>query len=262
MNSSRPFDGRVTLITGANGGIGKEFVREFSARGSNVVIHHFDTAELEETEDIARMNGVDSLSVQADIRDPDQVEAMMEKIRRRYGRLDHCIANAAFQTAKPFLKNTREDIQRTCRTNLEGTMYCAQEALRLMLENRTAQQTLVFLGSINSRMPQPVLAAYASTKGAIESLMTTLAIEFGPEGIVVTGISPGPVPVPRTREITPDYEKQWASVTPIRQLAQARQIANQAADLCTDKGIPHHGQMLKMDGGLSVKRITPNVKPG
>ena len=139
MQNSKPFEGRVTLITGANGGIGTELVRAFSACGSNVVIHHLTTDGLDDVKAIARGNHVNYLSTKADIREPKEVATMMDAIHERFGRLDNFIGNAAHQVAKPFLDMSNEEIHAICRTNLEGTMFCSRDALKLMLSNQTSR---------------------------------------------------------------------------------------------------------------------------
>jgi NAD(P)-dependent dehydrogenase (short-subunit alcohol dehydrogenase family) len=175
---------RVVLITGAAGGIGNATARVFSAAGWHVV--GVDKRK------VRNLKGVHHF-IQGDISDPDVPENIITEVKKKEGRLNALINNAALQICKPFMELTPADWDLTMASNLRSVFLAIQYAYPLLKKSKGA---IVNMSSVHAVATSVGIAAYAASKGAILALTRSLALEFGKDGVRVNAILPGAVDTP------------------------------------------------------------------
>jgi NAD(P)-dependent dehydrogenase (short-subunit alcohol dehydrogenase family) len=168
--------GSVALVTGASGGIGRAIVAALRAAGATVVTSDRPGCDAE---------------CQADVRDFEQVQRVVDTTRERHGRLDLVVANAGMAVAGTAETVTDDDWQRTIDVNLWGTVHTARAAYPVMVEQGRGH--LVLVASLAGLVPLPLLVPYATAKHAVVGLGTSLALEGKRHGVRTTVVCPGPV---------------------------------------------------------------------
>ena len=240
---------RTALVTGAGSGIGRGIALALAAAGHRVAVNYLDAPEgAEQTVESIRAGGGDAFAVQADVRKPAEVAAMIAAIVERSGSLDVLVNNAGVQTWTPLLDVTEAEWDLVVDTNLKGCFVCTQAAARQMKTQRRG--AIVNIGSGCNKIPFPKLVAYTASKGGIEMLTKVAAVELGPLGIRVTCVAPGAIEVERTKLEVADYAATFARLAPLGRVGAPTDIADAVVFLVGDAASFVTGQTLWVDGGL------------
>jgi len=178
-------DNRSVLITGANGGIGRAAVLEFSQRGWDVIGVDRDPLGF----DFPKKG----LFLQADISQPDNVDEIFNQVAEAYKKLDALVNNAAIQVAKPLIETTLEEWDALMDINLRAVFYSVQQAYPLL---KVAKGAIVNVSSVHAVATSADIASYAASKGALLALTRAMAIEFAKDEVRVNAILPGAVDTP------------------------------------------------------------------
>jgi len=178
-------DNRSVLITGANGGIGRAAVLEFSQRGWDVIGVDRDPLGF----DFPKKG----LFLQADISQPDNVDEIFSQVAEAYKKLDALVNNAAIQVAKPLIETTLEEWDALMDINLRAVFYSVQQAYPLL---KVAKGAIVNVSSVHAVATSADIASYAASKGALLALTRAMAIEFAKDEVRVNAILPGAVDTP------------------------------------------------------------------
>jgi 3-oxoacyl-[acyl-carrier protein] reductase len=178
------------LITGGSGRIGRALCAEFGRAGWNVGVHYRTAqAEAERTAALVLERGGQACCLQADIRDANEVQAMVEACRSRWGRLDLLICNAGTAGGGLLIKTSQEEWQRVVATNLTGTYHCLQAAGRVMVEQQGGAMLVVAsYAALHGTVGQ---AAYAAAKAGLLGLVKSAAREWGHADIPINAVCPG-----------------------------------------------------------------------
>ncbi len=257
--------GKVALVTGGSSGIGQAIAIRLGEEGVDVAINYVGPAEGAEATKEAIEHGVaicmkqmaasgtHPILVEADVSQEDQVAAMVARTVDTYGRLDFLINNAGIQIAEDTERLSVADFDKVLAVNLRGAFLCAQQAVRHFLDSGRGG-AIVNVSSVHQVIPKPRFLGYSVSKGGMQNLTHTLALEYAARGIRVNGIGPGATVTPINRSWIDDPVKRQAveSHIPMRRAGDAEEMAAAAAFLCSDEAGYITGQTLFVDGGLTL----------
>jgi glucose 1-dehydrogenase len=252
--------GKNVLITGASSGIGKAIAIRFAQEGANVAINYHsgaDRAEAvrKEIQTVAagvRASGKD-LTVQADVSDEAQVKRMFSQVIEKLGSLDILINNSGIQKPVPSHELEMADFDRIIGVNLRGAFICAREAIRHFL-SRGGQGVIVNNSSVHEIIPKPKYVPYSISKGGLENLTRSLALEYADRGIRVNSVGPGAIvtPINDAWINDPKARAEVESHIPMGRPGSAEEIAGVFAFLASDEASYITGQTLFACGGLTL----------
>jgi NAD(P)-dependent dehydrogenase (short-subunit alcohol dehydrogenase family) len=243
-----PLQGHSALVTGADRGIGRVIAIALGRAGANVAVNcQSTTDQADAVASEIRALGVDACAVAADIRIRVEVEAMMQRVVDRFGRLDVLVNNAGVQTWKPLLEVTEDEWDLVIDTNLKGCFLCTQTAARHM---KSSGGAIVNIGSGSNKVPFPRLVAYTASKGGIEMLTKVAAVELAEHRIRVNCVAPGAIEIERTRLERPNYGAVMAAATPLGRVGTPEDVADAVVFLAGPAAGFITGQTLNVDGGL------------
>ena len=260
MGTDMALKGKIALITGGSRGIGRAITLKLASEGADVIINYFrkkSTAELTAQE--ARAKDVTAHIIKANVEEPEKIDRMFDEIEAKFGRLDILINNAASGVARAALDLDSRGWDWTMNINARAFLLCAQRAAKLMKNGGK----MVSISSLGSRLVMPIYTAVGVSKAALEALTRYLAIELAPKGICVNGIAAAAVETEALKLYTADRELpplSWQT-TPAGRMVQPEDIANVVAFLCSDQSAMIRGQIIVIDGGVSLAPIgLPSTK--
>ena len=242
------FKDRVALVTGAGRGIGAATAQLFAREGAKVAVSDLDEGPAKEV-----AGPIGGLAIACDVTDRAQVESMVQRTVKEFGRLDVLVTCAGIIRDNLLFKMADEDWDAVIDTHLKGTFLCAQAAQKHMVEDKYGK--MVFLSS-TSALGNRGQANYSAAKAGLQGMARTLAIELGPFNVNVNTVAPGFVETRMTRATAErmgvDYETfklGAASQIPLRRVGQPQDIANVIAFLCSDESSFVSGQNIYVRGG-------------
>lgn len=243
--------GKVALITGGSRGIGRAITLKLATEGADVIINYFrrrSTAELTAQE--ARDKGVTAHIIKANVGDAERIDSMFDEIEVKFGRLDILINNAASGVARSALELDSKGWDWTMDINAKAFLLCAQRATRLMKNGGK----MVSISSLGSKLVMPIYTAVGVSKAALEALTRYLAIELAGRGICVNGVSAAAVETEALKLYTadPNLPQPLWRTTPAGKMVQPEDVADAVAFLCSDEASMIRGQIIVVDGGMSL----------
>ncbi len=257
----RGLKGKNVLVTGGTSGIGQAMAVRFAEHGANVAINYLrQEDEAAETEGQVRacvakvrQEGVRDVLVGADVSQEDEVVRMVEQAIAELGGIDVLVNNAGIQISRPSHELSSDDFEKVLAVNLRGAFLCARETIRHLLAEEKPG-SIVNISSVHQRIPKPNYLGYSVSKGGMQNLTTTLALEYAAAGIRVNAIGPGATVTPINRAWIDDPEKaaQVTSHIPIPRAGTADEMAGVAAFLASDDAAYITGQTIYVDGGLTL----------
>jgi len=249
--------GKNVLITGASSGIGQAIAVRFAREGANVAINYRSGAEQAEcTRKMARQartnGGGKEMLVQADVSDEAQVKAMFAKVIGEFGSLDVLVNNAGIQKPAASHEIDIQDFDRVLAVNLRGPFLCSREAIRHFLPRRKG--VILNNSSVHEIIPKPKYLPYSISKGGMENLTKSLALEYAGDGIRVNSVGPGAVvtPINKAWIDNPKARGEVESHIPMSRPAAADEIASIFAFLASDDASYVTGQTIFACGGLTL----------
>jgi len=249
--SLRRLSGRVALVTGAGRGIGAAIARRLAAEGARVQVTdiRFDDA-MGVAQDIAQAGGV-ARAARLDVTDPAEAKDVVASTISAFGRLDIGVNNAGIAMRATFLDTTIETWELVLRTNLTGTLICAQAFAHAMKKNGGR---IVNMASISGQRGGSERAAYGASKAGVINLTQVMAVELAPFRILVNAVAPGPTATGPSRN-TPSQQQASFSRMSIPRFATPDEVAAAVAFLASDDCSMTTGHVLNVDGGFSASGI-------
>lgn len=251
--------GRTALITGAATGIGQAIAVRFASEGANVAINYRDQPEQADATlqlvHAARKGccaGHD-ITVQGDVSKEEDVARMFREVTDEFGTVDVVVNNAGIQKPAPSNDVALADFDRILAVNLRGAFLCAREGIRHFLD-RAKPGVILNNSSVHEIVPKPKYLPYSVSKGGMENLTKTLALEYAHQGIRVNAVGPGAVITPINSAWTgdPNAKKAVESHIPMGRAADASEIAAVFAFLASDDASYITGQTIFACGGLTL----------
>ena len=257
----RGIEGKNVLVTGGSSGIGQAIAVRFAEYGANVAINYLrQPEEASETEQqvqacvaSVQRTGVKDVLVQGDVSSEDDVVRMVAAAVDGLGGIDVLVNNAGIQISRPTEELSSEDFDRVLAVNLRGAFLCAREAIRHFLaEDKPG--SVVNISSVHQLIPKPGYLGYSASKGGMQNLTRTLALEYAGRGIRVNGVGPGATVTPINRAWIDDPEKrrQVEEHIPMQRAGDADEMAGVTAFLASDDAAYITGQTIFVDGGLTL----------
>jgi glucose 1-dehydrogenase len=257
--------GKVAVVTGGSSGIGQAIAVRLGQEGANVAINYVGPEEgaLETKEQIEHGLGIcmkeleqagsRPILVRADVSREDDVALMYEQVLGEYGQLDILINNAGIQVPEDSHRMRIEDFDKVLAVNLRGAFLCAQKAIQHFLDT-DRPGSIINVSSVHQLIPKPRFAGYSVSKGGMQNLTRTLALEYAAHNIRVNSIGPGATVTPINRAWIDDPEKRKLveDHIPMRRAGLSEEMAAATAFLCSDEAAYITGQTLFIDGGLTL----------
>jgi len=254
-------EGKNVLVTGGSSGIGQAIAVRFAEYGANVAINYLrQPEEAAETEGqvqacVGRVQreGVKDVLVQGDVSNEDDVVRMVADAVEGLGGIDILVNNAGIQISRPTEELSSADFDRVLAVNLRGSFLCAREAIRHFL-GQDKPGSIVNISSVHQLIPKPGYLGYSASKGGMQNLTRTLALEYAGRGIRVNGIGPGATVTPINRAWIDDPEKrrEVEEHIPMQRAGDADEMAGVTAFLASDDAAYITGQTIFVDGGLTL----------
>ncbi len=226
---------KVAVVTGASQGIGAGLVRGYLDRGYRVVAN---------SRSIKPDTAAEVLTVAGDITDPTVAERVIGEAVGRFGRVDTLVNNAGVFLSKPFTEYTADDFARVMSLNVAGFFHVSQRAIRQMLKQRSGHLVNITTTLVDQPVKGVPAALASLSKGGLDAVTRSLAIEYADKGIRVNAVAPGVIKTPMHK---PETHSFLAGLHPIRRMGEVQEIVE--AVLYLESAAFVTGETLHVDGG-------------
>ena len=253
--------GKNVLVTGGSSGIGQAIAVRFAEYGANVAINYLkQPEEAHATEEQVhacvhkvRQEGVQDVLVGGDVSDEADVVRMVGEAAEQLGGLDVLVNNAGIQISRPSEELSSADFDKVIAVNLRGAFMCARQAIGHFLAEEKPG-SIVNISSVHQLIPKPSYLGYSASKGGMQNLTRTLALEYAGHGIRVNGVGPGATvtPINRAWIDDPEKRKQVEEHIPMQRAGDADEMAGVTCFLASDDAAYITGQTVFVDGGLTL----------
>jgi 3-oxoacyl-(acyl-carrier-protein) reductase len=242
-------EGKVAVVTGGGSGIGEATVARFAEEGAAVALVDIDEdAASTVASKVKDAGGRVSVHI-ADVAAKKDVDRLMEDVVEAHGTVDILVNNAGINRDALVKKMTEEAWDKVLAVNLKGTFLCAQAAAKVMMEQNRGRiintSSVGALGNVGQ-------ANYAASKAGVIGLTKTLSLELARYGITVNCVAPGATMTPMLAKLPEEVAEMFKKKIPLRRFAKPEEIANLHAFLASDEAEYITGQVIFIDGGLSV----------
>lgn len=250
-------EGRVAVVTGAGGGIGKAIAAAFAEQGAQVALLDINAETV-----AASAADIGGLGIACDVTESASVAAALSRVETAFGHADILVNNAAYLSPGALDEVEISAWQRMLDVNLTGYLRCAQAFGKAMLARGSG--ALVHVGSISGHNQQAFSNAYSASKAGVSMLSRQLAFEWGPRGVRSNVVAPGLVRTPLSEAFYADPKTKAAreAVVPLRRIGQVSDIADAVLFFASDRASYITGQEVIVDGGYNQTLMSHVPRPG
>ena len=242
---------KTALITGGAKGLGRAIAIAMAKDGINVIINFKSSkSAAEEVAKLIKNNGGVARTVQFDVGDVDQVDAKIKEVSEDVGGIDILVNNAGIIQDGLVLRMDTSSWNNVIETNLSGAFFCSRAVLRKMVSNRWGR--IINIGSVVGERGNAGQVNYSASKAGLIGFTKALSKELAARNITVNIVNPGYVETETTSVLTEQQKNQWLSLIPVGRFGESEEIANLVSFLASNKASYITGQVIAIDGGLSV----------
>lgn len=246
--------GKVAMITGGSHGIGRAVALRFAKEGAKVAISGRGKEALHETADAIRAQGGEVLTIVADIQHKKDVNAMIDQVLEQWATVDILVNNAGICRSSPFLDISEEDWDEHMNINLKGTFMTSQRVAKEWVQEKRSG-SIVNMSSVNGIQAEDNQAHYNTSKGGMNLLTMSMALELADQDIRVNALCPGYIETRLTKPAIQNEPvlKEYLKTIPMKRVGQPQEIADAALFLASDESRYMTGHCLVVDGGQVIK---------
>ena len=244
--------GRIALVTGAYRGLGFAMAKGMAEAGATVILNGRKPDLLAKAVEALASAGLRADASVFDVTDGDAVRAAVAAAEAKHGRIDILVNNAGIQRRAPFVEFTQKDWDDVIATNLTAPFLVSQAVLPGMIARKAGK--IIHIASLMSELARPTVVPYTAAKGGVRQLTRGMAIEMAPHNVQVNAIAPGYFATEMIRALidNPEFNAWVCKRTPAGRWGEPDEIAGLAVFLASPAANYMTGQMLVMDGGMSV----------
>ena len=241
--------GKTAIVTGSGRGIGKSIALKLASYGANIVINDIPQSDYaDETCEEIKAIGVKSIVIKGDVRNKDDVDALIKGALDEFGKIDIFVNNAGVTRDGLMIRMSEDDWDLVMDINLKGAFNCIKAVARPMMKQRSG--AIVNIASIVGVMGNAGQANYVASKAGLIGLTKTTAKEFASRGIRCNAVAPGFIRSAMTDVLADDVKQKYLDAIPLGKFGETEQIADVVAFLASDMSQYVTGQVINVDGGL------------
>lgn len=242
---------KVAIVTGGSRGIGRACALRLGKDGFAVAVNYMSSPDkAEEVVSAIQSAGGEAFSVQADVSAPEGAKKLVTETYKKYGQIDVLVNNAGIVKDEYLLMMRQESVDKCFDLNVKGYLYCAQNAALKMFRKKSGK--IINISSVSSVMALAGQTVYSATKGAVNSMTQTMAKELAPYGITVNAVAPGFIATEMIDVLPPEKAEEYLKAIPLARFGKSEEVASAVAALAGDNFSYMTGQIIVLDGGLSL----------
>lgn len=242
-------ENKISMVTGAARGIGKEIAMLFAKEGSELAICDVDEGALADAKgEIEKTTGRRVLAEKVNVTSAKEVEEFVKKVLDNFGSLDILVNNAGITRDNLVLRMSEEEWDAVLDVNLKGAFNCIKAVTRPMMKSKGGK--IVNMASIIGLMGNAGQANYSASKGGLIALTKTVAKELGSRNINVNAIAPGFIQTDMTDKLTDEAKQKLLGFIPLGRMGDTQDVAKLALFLASDDSGYVTGQVIQVDGGM------------
>lgn len=247
------FNGEVVVVTGAGAGIGRATAEALAELGATTVLVGRTKSRLDDVKDALARSGAKAESFAADVSKENEVERLRDFVAERYGRAKAVVNNAGTNFISPITELSSEKWHELIAVDLDSIFYMCRAFIPLLL--KSDKPSILNVASTFGHIGNPQMPVYCAAKGGVISLTRQLAVDYGPQGLRVNSLCPGPTLSPRVRgyfEAGRADPKGTLQKVMLGRFAECEEVGNVAAFLVSDAASYVHGASIVVDGGQTI----------
>ena len=241
--------GKTAVVTGSGRGLGKAIALKLAQLGANIVLNDIAASDsIDATAEEFKAAGYNVAVTKGDVRNSEDVKAMISAAVETFGSLDILVNNAGVTKDKPMAMMSEEDWDLVLDINLKGAFFCTKLAAKQMIRQRSGR--IVNIASVAGRYGNPGQANYSASKAGLIGLTKTTAKEFASRGVTCNAVAPGFIQSKMTDALPDEVRKKYLDYIPLGRFGTPDDVANVVAFLASDESGYVTGQVIDIDGGL------------